>query len=314
MSFERLEGQVFARRILEAALKGGRPAHAYLFEGPPGCGKKTAAFGLAASLIDPANGDGARRVLDNKHPDLHLFQPAGATFKVDQVRDLVREISMRPFEGARRVFILDRVEAMTEAAANTLLKPLEEPQPSLSWILVTTQRARVLPTIASRCQPVRFHPLDDATLRSVLTRELGVDAARAKDLAALSGGSVRQAQYLQGAEGKLRLELAESFLEALASGSTVQRLSWAHGLDKDRKEAQAVLPIVMVLLRELWAEALKLPQDLRLLSAPPRHGRGIRPEMLRGMMNALAQLQSTLASSNANLGSALDDFVLAGMA
>ncbi len=314
MSFERLEGQIFTRRILEAALKGERSAHAYLFEGPPGCGKKTAALGLAASLIDPSGGDGARRVLDRKHPDLHLFQPAGTTFKVDQVRDLVHEISMRPFEGAKRVFILDRVEAMTEAAANTLLKPLEEPQPSLSWILVTTQRARVLPTIASRCQPVRFHPLDDATLRSVLTRELGVDAARAKDLAALSGGSVRQAQYLQGPEGKLRLEMAESFLEAVASGSTVQRLSWAHGLDKERKEAQAVLPIVMVLLRELWAEAVKLPADLRLLSAPPKHGRSLRPEALQALMGALAKLQTTLASSNANLGSALDDFVLAGMA
>jgi DNA polymerase-3 subunit delta' len=311
MSFERLEGQVFARRILESALQGGRSAHAYLFEGPPGCGKKTAAFGLAAALIDPPGGEGARRVLDNKHPDVHLFQPAGATFKVEQVRDLMRETSLRPFEGKKRVFILDRVEAFTAEAANTLLKPLEEPQESLSWVLVTTQASRVLPTILSRCQSVRFHPLDEATLRSVLTRELGVDAARAKDLAALSGGSVRLAAFLQGEEGQQLLDLADGFLEAAASGSAVQGLSWAHSLSSDRKEVAKLLPIVMVLLRELWAEASKLPADLRLLSAPPKHGRSLRPEAIQALMGALAKAQEALAR-NANVGLALDNLALAG--
>jgi DNA polymerase-3 subunit delta' len=313
MSFERLEGQVFARRILESALSAGRPAHAYLFEGPPGCGKKTAALGLAASLIDPAGGEGARRVLDNKHPDLHLYQPAGATYKVDDVREMMRQTSLRPFEGAKRVFILDRVEALNEASANTLLKPLEEPQASLSWILVTTQRQRILPTIASRCQAVRFHPLDDATLRNVLARTLGVDPARAKDLAALSGGSVKQAMFLQGDQGKLLLDLADNFLEAAASGSSVQRLSWAHSLEGDRKDVVKVLPIVMVMLRELWAEASKLPGELRLLSQPPKHGRSLRPEAIQALMGALAKAQEALAR-NANIGLALDNLVLAGNA
>ncbi len=252
-------------------------------------------------------------MLDNKHPDLHLYQPAGATFKVDQVRELMHETAMRPFEGKRRVFILDRVEAFTPEAANTLLKPLEEPQDSLSWILVTTQPTRVLPTILSRCQSVRFHPLNEATLRSVLTRELGVDAARAKDLAALSGGSVRQAAFLQGDQGKLLLDLADGFLEAVASGSAVQRLSWAHSLESDRKEVAKVLPIVMVLLRELWAEASKLPAELRLLSQPPKHGRSLRPEAIQALMSALAKAQEALAR-NANVGLALDHLVLAGNA
>ena len=313
MSFERLEGQVFARRILEAALRGERTAHAYLFEGPPGCGKKTAALGLAASLIDPSGGAGAQRVLDNKHPDLHLYVPAGATYKVDDVRELMRQTSLRPFEGKKRVFILDRAEALNEASANTLLKPLEEPQPSLSWILVTTQRQRILPTIASRCQALRFQPLDEATLRKVLARELGVDETRARDLAALSGGSVRQAAFLQSEPGKVLLGLAENFLEAAASGSTVQRINWAHSLEGDRKDVAKVLPIVMVLLRELWAEASKLPAELRLLSKPPQHGRSLRPENIQALMSALLQAQEALAR-NANIGLALDNLVLAGNA
>jgi DNA polymerase-3 subunit delta' len=311
VSFERLEGQAFARRILESALKAGRTSHAYLFEGPPGCGKKTAAFGLAASLLDPTGGPAAKRALDNKHPDLRLFKPAGVTFKVDQVRDLMRETALRPFEGSRRVFILDQVEAMNAEAANTLLKTLEEPQPSLTWILVTTQRAKVLPTIASRCQAVRFHPLDEATLRTVLTRELSVDAARARDLAALSGGSVKQAAFLQGDQGKLLLDLADAFLHAAATGSTAEKLSWAHSLEGDRKDAVAVLPVLAVQLRELWAEASKLPAELRLLSAPPKNGRSLKPELLQALMSAVAHAQSALAR-NANVGLALDELALTG--
>lgn len=312
MSFERLEGQIFARRVLESALKAGRAAHAYLFEGPPGCGKKTAAFGLAASLIDPENGEGARRVLENKHPDLHVFKPAGATFKVEQVRELMRQTSLRPFEGNKRVFILDRVEALTVEASNTLLKPLEEPQDSLSWILVTTQRSRVLPTIQSRCQGIRFDPLDEATLRTVLSRELKVDATRAKDLAALSGGSVKQAVYLESDKGKLLLDMADGFLEAIASGRAVQRLNWAHALEGDKKESTAVLAIVAVQLRELWAEATRLPAELRLLSQPPKHGRSLRPEALQHMMAALARCQMALAQTGSSAGIALDNLVLSG--
>jgi DNA polymerase-3 subunit delta' len=309
-AFPHLLGQTFARRVLGAALDSGRVASAYLFEGPPGCGKKTAARDLAAALIAPGEANAQRRIQAGLHPDVRSFAPGGATFKVDQVRELLKETSLRPFEGERRVFILDRAEAMTDSSSNALLKSLEEPPNGLTWILVTTQRAKILPTIASRCQSVRFHPLDQASLRTVLERELKVDAARSQDLAALGNGSVKAAAWLEGEEGKAVLTQAESFLEAVAAGSLLARLDWALGAQDDRRSLERLLSVLAVLLRERWARAKGLPKELYLLTKEPAHGRSLPASQLEQLMQAVAQCREALAR-NANVGLALDDLCLA---
>jgi DNA polymerase-3 subunit delta' len=309
-AFVSLLGQPFARRILDAGLESGRSASAYLFEGPPGCGKKTAALDLAAALVAPGDEAGQRRARKGGHPDVRSFEPAGATFKVDQVRELLKETALRPVMGRRRVFILDRVETMHPAGANALLKSLEEPPNGMTWILVTTQRAKILPTIASRCQSVRFHPLDQESLRAVLERELKVDAVKAADLAALSNGSVKLAAWFAGEDGQAVVDLAESFLEAAASGSLVARLDWALAANDDRKGLERLLSVLAVLLRERWARAKGLPTELLLLSAEPKHGRSLPAEALERMMAAVAQCRAALAG-NANVALALDRLCLA---
>jgi DNA polymerase III subunit delta' len=310
-----LVGQPFARRILTAALDSGRSASAYLFEGPPGCGKKTAALDLAAALLDadkPDNGEGAwSRALRRMHPDIRLFAPSGASFKVEQVHDLLAQAALRPFEGQRKVFILDRAEDLTPAAANKLLKPIEEPPDGMTWILVTTQRSAIPATIASRCQSLRFYPLDEASLRTVLERELSVDARRARDLAALSGGSVRLAAWYQGAEGRAQVQEAEAFLEAAASGSLVQKLDWVELVQDERRGLERLLGVLWVLLRERWIAASGLPGHLRLMQDGPVHGGALAPEALEAMMQALVRCQGAL-SRNANASLALTALVLAG--
>jgi DNA polymerase-3 subunit delta' len=310
MSLPHLEGQPFAQRVLSAALGSGRTASAYLFEGPPGCGKKTAALDLASALV--GGEDAWRRASQRLHPDVRLFSPAGASFKVEQVHSIIEEASLRPFEGDRKVFILDRVEDFTPAAANALLKPLEEPAASLTWILVTTQRANVLPTIASRCQSVRFHPLDEASLRAVLQRELAVDARRARDLAALSGGSVRQAAWYEGEDGKAQLQQAEAFLEAAASGSLIRRLDWVESVQDQRRGLDGLLGLLWILLRERWVEARGYPASLKLLQDPPRHGKALPPESLEALMQGVARCQAALAR-NGNAPLALHALALCGL-
>jgi DNA polymerase-3 subunit delta' len=307
-----LVGQSFARRILSSALASGRVASAYLFEGPPGCGKKTAALDLAAALVAPDDAAARTRVLAGIHPDVRSFEPAGATFKVEQTREILKECALRPVLGARRVFILDRVEAMNPAAANALLKSLEEPPSGLTWILVTTQRARILPTIASRCQSVRFHPLDQASLRSVLERKLQVDAVRARDLAVLGNGSVKLATWFAGEEGQAVLAQAEAFLEVVAEGSLPARLDWALAAaeEKQRSKLERLLGVLAVLLRERWARAKGLPRELYLLSTEPKHGRSLPPEALERMIEAVNHCRMALAN-NANLALALDRLCLA---
>src|SRR5262249_55528632 len=146
-----------ARAVLEAALApGGAPSHAYLFHGPAGSGKRAVARSFAAALLsdgaaDPANA--AQRVEHDVHPDLHWVRPTGwADLRVDDIKPVVTAAARTPFESRRRVFVIERADAMNDNAANRLLKTLEEPPSFAHLILLTDRLDGVMPTIVSRCQ------------------------------------------------------------------------------------------------------------------------------------------------------------------
>lgn len=316
-AFDKVLGQPYASRVLRSALAAGRPAQAYVFFGPSGCGKKSMARALARALfclVAPGLGcrecSSCKRVEGNKHPDLFLFSPAGASFKVDQVRDLLREASMRPFEAPRRVFVIDKAELLTDSAGNALLKVLEEPNPSLVFVLVTTNRSRLLPTIASRCQALRFAPLPEAFVAQILIREKGMNEKEAKALAGLSAGSLRQAERLAGEDGRELKELAEAFLEAAVSPQASFKLNWSALAAAEKKRVDEILELVSAYLRELWVVKAGLPKELRLLAENPSHGGGLSPEKIQGLMLSVARAQSQIRR-NANLPLVLDNLVLA---
>ena len=121
MTFNAIAEQAEAKRLLEAALAEG-PAHAYLLHGPPGVGKRPAAFVFAAELL----GEHAR-VERGIHPDLYVLEPLGDQIRIDDIRALRRDLHMRPFEAQRRVYIVFGADTMNEDAADALLKDLEEP-------------------------------------------------------------------------------------------------------------------------------------------------------------------------------------------
>src|ERR671917_1015137 len=154
-----------ARAVLGAALDPARrPSHAYLLHGPAGSGKRAAARAVAAELLarDAADPDGARaRALHGAHPDLTWVAPSGAheMLRRDVDEAVVAASSHTPFEAEFRVFVLERADTMNDEAANALLKTLEEPPAYVVLLLLTDRPSQVLPTIASRCQPVRFDAL-----------------------------------------------------------------------------------------------------------------------------------------------------------
>ena len=184
--FEGVLGNETALRLLGRALKSGEVSQAYLFHGPPGVGKRMVALRFGAALV--AGGDGAAedRALRGLHPDLTEILPQGAFTTIGQVREIVRLAASRPFEGARRVFIL-QADTLNVQAANALLKTLEEPEGETVFMLLATSREAVLPTILSRAQALRFNPVPTSIVTAFL-RERG--AAGPELAAELGRGSV----------------------------------------------------------------------------------------------------------------------------
>jgi DNA polymerase III subunit delta' len=176
-----------AGRLLEAALREG-PAHAYLFHGPPGVGKREVARTFARALI------GTTRAV---HPDLYELDALGEMIRIDAIRELRRDLHMRPFESDRRVYLLHRAHLMNEDAADALLKDLEEP-PSYAVIVLIADDLGPLPeTILSRCQLVPFRRLSEKAIRALVdARAPHLDEESRAALARVAAGRLDRLERL----------------------------------------------------------------------------------------------------------------------
>jgi DNA polymerase-3 subunit delta' len=227
-----IDAHPHARAVLLPALPPhGRPSHAYLFHGPAGVGKGTIARGFAAALLaDGTHDQGATagRIARDAHPDLTWVTPSGASEMLvsDIEEPVVGAAARTPFESARRVFVIERVETMNDQAANRMLKTLEEPPAFVHLLLLSDRRQDVLETIASRCQCVRFDPLPAARIAAGLEGVEGLDGVkgvepeRAQACARLALGDARLAARLAGAEGGALRARAEEFARAALAGAT----------------------------------------------------------------------------------------------
>jgi DNA polymerase-3 subunit delta' len=217
------------RAALAAALRVG-PSHAYLFVGPSGSGKAAAARAFAAELL--ANGapepeEARRRALadPSPHPDLAWLRPPGNQHLVEDVRgQVIGSVSYRPFEGERRVFVIEAADAMAEESQNALLKTLEEPPPYAHLILITAEPAAVLDTVRSRCQRIDFAPLPPEALARRLAAEFpGAAEKKLLALARLGGGDLNRALLLGTPTGERLRARAEACARAAIAGEIGER-------------------------------------------------------------------------------------------
>ena len=256
MTFDSIIGHERQKDILRRALAHRRIAHAYLFEGPEGVGKRLMALALARALLcEEGSGCGTcpscRKVDHNNHPDIHLLDADGSTIKIDQVRALQQELALRPLEGDYKICLIDGAEQFYPAAANALLKTLEEPQPNTLIILLTSRPESLLSTIRSRCQRLPFQRLPKALLAEVLADRLSLGEIEARILAALSDGSLKKALgqnrdlYLER-----RHELIRS-LSALSTGSIVPLFKLADELAAEKEQLPEILEIFQAYFRDL---------------------------------------------------------------
>ena len=243
MSLGHVLGHDRIKRILAKALAEGRFPPALLLAGPEGVGKRMLALAAAEALVCERGGGEAcgacstctriararealpalRKAADERpdeperrnfllRPDLVLIEPRRTAtrqdIRIEQVRELVRQLEGRPFEARARVFVVSDAHAMTEQAQNALLKGLEEPPATSHVVLVTAAPQGLLPTIRSRCQVLRPGPLPAAVVEAYLRDRAGLGADEARLRASLAGGSLGAAlAFESGAYRTLREEL-----------------------------------------------------------------------------------------------------------
>jgi DNA polymerase-3 subunit delta' len=254
MPYTGILGQDNCIALLSRTLATGKSAHAYLFEGIEGCGKKLTALAfIEAVFCGGTEGCGhcpsCRKISSGRHPDLHLVEPDGAYIKIDQIRELQRELAFRPYEATKKACIIDGAEKLNPAAGNALLKTLEEPPGNALLILITSNPDGVLPTVLSRCQRLIFSALSEAAIDTIL-RERGSAPEAARIIASLAGGSMGKA--IEIGEETALVE-RKGFLEkvgALSLGEITPLFAMAEELAGDKENALELLGLLTAFLRD----------------------------------------------------------------
>lgn len=226
-AFENILGQPKVRDFLRASVVSERVTQAYLFVGPAGSNKTTAAYALAQALLCPKGPTGPRggscgacdrcgRIARRKHPDVRYYAPEGASgYLVEQVRDIVADVSLAPIQTNRKIYILDRVDRMNASAANAFLKTLEEPVEDVVFILLGRSRDTVLPTIVSRCQVVPFRHIPASEAAGIVSQNTGAPLEQARIAIEACGGSITEAVGFLKAPGNERMAFRSKLFEML---------------------------------------------------------------------------------------------------
>lgn len=261
MSWQGILGHDAVAENFRRAAARGRVSGSYLFVGPSGVGKRSFALALARSLFCRENTEesfeacgrcpACRQVDARTHPDLHLVaKPEGKTYipvdlfigdREHRMREgLLYEIALKPYEGDRKIAIIDDADYLNAEGANCLLKTLEEPPPGAVIVLIATSTSKQFPTIRSRCRVVRFAPLSVEEIARLLQEKQFVeDAEKAKSLAAVSGGSIERARERDDPLAAAFQQdyfhmLGASMIEASVLTQTIQQF-----IEKAGKEATA---------------------------------------------------------------------------
>jgi DNA polymerase-3 subunit delta' len=293
-SFDSIPEQAEAKRLLLAALE--RPAHAYLFHGPAGVGKRRFAVAFASVLLG-----GDPRVERRSHPDLYVLEPLGDQIRIDAVREMRRDLHMRPFEAQRRVYLVFGAHVLNDEAADALLKDLEEPPDYAVIVLVADELGPLPETIRSRCQPVPFRRLSERAVREeVRTRAPELPDDEATSIARVAGGRLDRAErLLDPAAAKRRAELLATARSVYADPDFEPAKAAAALLAAARARAAEAKEEEEAALEGLDLTAREAEQRVR------RAGRGAEREELLAALEELASWYRDVLAAAAGADAAL---------
>jgi len=286
---EQLVGNDRVKQLLRRTLEAGRLPGAMLFAGEEGVGKKLFALEIARAFNcrspkgvegcgecppcvrisrfnypQSAEADDWKQIIWTDHPDVGMVVAPKRLLLVDQMRLIEREANFRPFEGKARFFLIEDADKLNDPSANALLKILEEPPPTSHIILLTSRPAMILPTIRSRCQMIRFAPLEVGEIEKHLVDHKIAKPKEAQVLARVARGSLGRAinqdfeDYVPQRDAMMRV------LKALASADDrTQLLKSAEDLNSAavKDEFESRLDILETLVRDAWILSMNAPES-----------------------------------------------------
>jgi DNA polymerase-3 subunit delta' len=309
-------GHEWAVDMLHQHAARGDVRHAYLFCGPPGLGRRTLALRLAQALnctqpIAAGVPCGAcrdcKQIEAMQHPDMNVIQAEteGGTLKVDQVREVQRSLSLKPYQAKYRVALFLRFQEANDNAANALLKTLEEAPAHAILLLTADTPEQLLPTIVSRCEILRLRALPISIIESDLLAR-GVDEERARLLAHISGGRPGYARSL--VDDVTVLEKREerlNDLQTLLPAPRVEKFSYADKLSKDKDVMRQTILIWLSYWRDVMLRVAQAETPLINID------RNMEIEFLAGRLDlstarrVVSDLESALEKMNKNVNSRL---------
>ncbi|MEO6050671.1 MAG: DNA polymerase III subunit [Pyrinomonadaceae bacterium] len=279
--FSKLAGNDHVKHTLWHLLANGRVPNSLLFAGDEGVGKRQFALELAKAFIctkpsdyeacdacaacrradvflfpKPDDKDAHKRVVVSDHPDVGMVIPYNRNILVDAIRHLESEANFRPYEAAARFFIIDDADKMNDAASNALLKTLEEPSSTSHIFLITSRADSLLPTIRSRCQTLRFAPVETAGIEDFLIGDRAFTHDEAKLAARLSRGSIRRAVSINVEKFRTQRErMLAVVTNVIETGDRAALLRIAEELNdaKNKDSFEDNLDILQSLIHDVWA-------------------------------------------------------------
>lgn len=242
MYFENIIGQEFAKKYLTNSLRKNKINHAYMFEGIDGIGKKKFAGELAKILLNTENVDSS--------PDYININADGSSIKIAQIRKLQTDIIIKPHK-EYKIYIINEAEKMTVEAQNALLKTLEEPPEYAIMILITSNKERLLDTIKSRCEIIKFLPIPLLDLKKYLI-DKGIEEQRAQLLSVFSRGSIEKSLELsESADFAIMREDIQSYIQTILDKKIIDILEIPANMDKYKKEIISILDIFVNYFRDM---------------------------------------------------------------
>ncbi|WP_088810794.1 MULTISPECIES: DNA polymerase III subunit delta' [unclassified Listeria] len=253
--------------LFTQSVASNRLSHGYLFAGARGTGKKQMALWLAKSLfcLEQTKESlvcgkcvNCTRIENHNHPDVHFLKPDGLSIKIDQVRELKMELTKRGMESDKKVLIIEEADKMTLQSANSLLKFIEEPEPGMLLLFLTENQSQILPTIASRLQPVQFKELNFNQLVERLVAT-GIAEQKARIYASLTG-SIDEAMHFEEDEffadaRSAAVKLYEGLYHSGPNPLIFIQETWMP-LFKEKENLKIGLDLFMLLLRDVLHMAL----------------------------------------------------------